>query len=98
MNIYISPKNEELLRKYDGSMSGLVNRLLAGFFEENPAAATGVRREVDKRDEVPPVVPTHSNPFSEPHKQSPQPATQKYCKHGAVPEFCKHARPGKPCK
>ena len=41
MNIYITEQNEELLRKYDGSMSGLVNRLLSGFFEGYPSAATG---------------------------------------------------------
>lgn len=32
MNIYIQPEIEVLLRAYDGSMSGLINRLLADFF------------------------------------------------------------------
>jgi hypothetical protein len=37
MNIYISPDNERRLRAYDGSMSGLINRLLEDHFkrEEN---------------------------------------------------------------
>lgn len=34
MNIYISPANEERLRKHDGSMSGLVNHLLEQFFSQ----------------------------------------------------------------
>lgn len=54
MNIYIKPQNEELLRRYDGSMSGLVNRLLEDFFEEYPSAATGIRRTVDKVFTLPP--------------------------------------------
>lgn len=34
MNIYITPQNEEQLRK-EVSMSGLINRLLAEYFEHN---------------------------------------------------------------
>lgn len=32
MNIYISPANEEKLRSYPSSMSGLINKLLAEYF------------------------------------------------------------------
>lgn len=36
MNIYITKENEEDLRRFDGSMSGLINALLRDFFESNP--------------------------------------------------------------
>lgn len=32
MNIYITPSNEQRLRAYSGSMSGLVNKLLSDHF------------------------------------------------------------------
>lgn len=52
MNIYIKPDIEEKLRRYDGSMSGLINRLLADFFEKNPTAATGGYKTEDKEHET----------------------------------------------
>lgn len=47
MNIYITQTNEDLLRSYDGSMSGLVNRLLEDFFVKNPSASTGGKKPVE---------------------------------------------------
>lgn len=78
MNIYIKPNIEELLRKYDGSMGGLVNRLLEDFFQENTSAATGVRREIDKAEEDEGWV--ESNP--------PRKAEKLPCCLGSKP--CKH--------
>ena len=48
MNIYISELNEKNLRHYDGSMSGLVNRLLGDFFEKYPSAATGGEKPIEE--------------------------------------------------
>lgn len=41
MNIYINEDNEINLRKYAGSMSGLVNRLLDDFFTGSPVTSKG---------------------------------------------------------
>lgn len=41
MNIYISQPNEEKLRQYRGSMSGLINDLLERHFTDNPTASSG---------------------------------------------------------
>lgn len=50
MNIYITPDNEKKLRTHDGSMSGLINGLLEGYFNDT---LPPVKREVK---ESPPVI------------------------------------------
>lgn len=64
MNIYITEDNEEKLRHYDGSMSGLVNRLLATFWERNPSAATGGLKPAEDAAKAPAPVPLQVNPKS----------------------------------
>lgn len=41
MNIYISRENEEQLRTYDGSMSGLINKLLTDYFVDKAFKTRG---------------------------------------------------------
>lgn len=40
MNIYITPDNEKLLRNHGGSMSGLINGLLEGYFNDVAPSTT----------------------------------------------------------
>lgn len=67
MNIYITPENEARLRKLEGSMSGLINELLNGYFAqlESPPVAAKQRNEaiqipkppIEEIKEEPVVVP-----------------------------------------
>lgn len=84
MNIYIKEENEYNLRRYDGSMSGLVNRLLEDFFKEYPAAATGAEKP-KKYAKHPGKYPTDgTKPINAPAQE-----TVKFCKHQQVKGLCK---------
>lgn len=102
MNIYIKPAVEEKLRRYDGSMSGLVNRLLEEFFKGNPSAATGAEKPSEWASQPGkyPRVDVYTSDFPE-ESQEKIPPTEKngespadfktydLCKHNAVKGLCK---------
>lgn len=80
MNIYIKPTNETMLRDYNGSMSGLVNRLLEEFFADYPSAATGTKKPKEYAE-----LPT-KYPLGESCKHGYSP---KLCKFAPPGKSCK---------
>lgn len=83
MNIYITKANEKMLREHtEQSMSGLINYLLAEYFDSKKDNPASTKEE---------VIGLYVNAGAVAEGK-------KWCKHGYDPKFCKFAKPGKACK
>ena len=111
MNIYIKPDIEDKLRRYDGSMSGLVNRLLEDFFGRDTVGSVVPQKRMSYADigsEMGVVIEPNDNweesvlETTPPKKtEAPKPAGisgSQYDSYEKTYDYCKHGAVKGLCK
>jgi len=93
MNIYITPTNQERLRK-EASMSGLINGLLKNHYANKAPKARFLGEDITK---IAPS-PVERNMLDSLPITTADKLVINLCKHGSHPKYCKHAKNGKACK